>query len=88
MLVPIGKVGSKIVRSASKFLRSRSSITYFDHCSAKARATSGKVLLRYLPRELRTNCFGLECSFVGMMGGRFLSQYSVFLVYLTPNHDG
>ena len=88
MQVPIGKVGSKIVRSVSKFLRSRSSITYFDHCSAMARATSGKVLLRYLPRELCTNCLGFEYSLVGMIGGRFLSQYRVFFVYFTPNHDG
>lgn len=61
---------------------------YDDHCRAMARANSGNVLERYLPRELRTNSFGLGYSTSATNGGRFLVQYSVFLVYLTPNHDG
>ena len=61
--VPIGKVGSN-----------RRLSMYELHCSAKACATSGKVRERYLPRELRTNCFGLGCSVVGMMGGRLRNQ--------------
>ena len=63
MHVPIGKGGSNCRLSM-----------YELHCSAKACATSGKVRERYLPRELRTNCFGLGFSIVGMMGGRFRSQ--------------
>lgn len=59
-----------------------------DHCWANASATWGNVRERYFPRELWTKDLGLGCSMVGMMGGRFFSQYSVFLVYLTPNHDG
>lgn len=61
---------------------------YDDHCRAIARANSGNVLERYLPRELRTNSFGFGYSISATSGGRFLVQYSVFFVYLTPNHDG
>lgn len=53
-----------------------------------AAATWGNVRERYLPRLARTNTLGFGYSSVGMMGGKFFSQYSVFLVYLTPNQHG
>lgn len=59
-----------------------------DHCFAMAMAISGNVLERYFPRELRTYSFGFGYCISGINGGRFLTQYNVFLVYLTPNHDG
>lgn len=61
---------------------------YSDHCFAIAIAICGNVLERYFPRELCTNDFGSGYCISGINGGRFLTQYNVFLVYFTPNHDG
>ena len=51
-------------------------------------ANCGNVRERYFPRLAWTNTLGLGWISSGMMGGRFRSQYRVFLVYLTPNQDG
>lgn len=53
---------------------SSSSRIYADHCFAMASATFGNVRERYLPRELRTNSFGVGCSIVGIIGGKSLVQ--------------